>query len=50
MRATPERFDSVRSGLQAIGSRVRIIDWHRKAEGLHDMIAQRKLEDFDEGV
>ncbi len=50
MRATPERFDDVRSGLQAIGSRVRIIDWHRRAEGLREMIAQRRLEDFDVGA
>jgi hypothetical protein len=43
----PERYPDIRSALAAVASRVRVRDWDLQARMLHDVMAQRRLEDFN---
>ena len=49
MARPAERHHDVRSALGAIAGRVRVQDWDRRAEMLHEIMAQSKLDDFIDG-
>jgi hypothetical protein len=49
MRSPPERFDDIPSSVRSITSRVRVKDWHERAQLIKEAMTQRRLEDFGGG-